>query len=105
MPLNESLRIYALTRRNRAITMFFITLSAVQALLGIAFIASSDNTGMGLQLHISARVVAGTDQNFTIFTVSCSIKGPGYQARSVLHLLLRFKRSAGIRLRIAVAGL
>ena len=84
--------------------MFFITLSAAQALLGFAFIASSDNSGRGLQLHLSARAVAGTDQNFMIF-VSRSNKAPGYQARSLLHLLLHFKRSAGISLCVAVTGL
>ena len=40
-----------------------------------------------------------------IFIVSHSNKTPGYQARSLLHLLLRFKPSAGILLRVTVAGL
>ena len=85
--------------------MFFIVLSIAQALLGIAFIASSDNTGRGSQIRLSTRAVAGTDRNFMIFIVSCSIKGPGYQARSILHLLLRFKPSAGIILCVAVTSL
>ena len=98
-------RIYALTRGNRALVMFFGILTAAQTLLGISFIASPDNTGMGLQLHLPARAVAGTDWNFMIFIVSCSIRAPGYQARSLLHLHVRFGHSDGISLRVAVAGL
>src|ERR1700753_47775 len=98
-------RIYALTRGNRALVMFFGILTAAQALLGISGIASPDNTGMGLQLRLPARAVAGIDQNFMIPIVSSSIKGPGYQTRSILHLLLRYKQSDGISIRVAVTGL
>ena len=74
--------------------MFFGTLTIAQALLGIVFIALSHcDSGMGLQLHLPARAVAGTDQNFMIFIVSCSIRALGFRSWATLHLRLRFKHS------------
>jgi len=37
--------IYALTRRNRIVTGFFVMLTTAQTVFGITFLASPDNTG------------------------------------------------------------
>jgi hypothetical protein len=38
-------RIYALTRRNRIVTGFFVALTSAQVMLGMVFLASPDNSG------------------------------------------------------------
>ena len=43
-----SASIYALTRRNRTVTGFFVILTTAQVILGAIFLASPDNTGEAL---------------------------------------------------------
>jgi len=95
--------IYALTWRNRIVTAFFVTLTTVQAILGVVFLASPDNTGKtsGPTPFVYRDL---NDRILTFFLASYSDEASRNQARSILHLLFRFKHQARIGLHVIIAG-
>ena len=80
------------------VTGFFVVLMTAQAITGMVFLTSPENTG---QHPDPPHTRASSNWTFT----PCSNTATRYQPRTIPHLPIRFEHQAGICLYFTITGL